>query len=396
MTQMHTIWAREHNNIVAMLRTKHPEFSEQDLYDKARMINAACMAKIHTIEWTPAILPNPSMNLGMHSNWYGLKTAVWGQTKSEALGFFQPGQLEGRPTNLEAVSFVDKFVDFFGLTNHAINGLVGSKRDLGPNNVPFTLTEEFTSVYRLHSLLPENLVLKSSAGNKVIPTTETRKDAAGRLAKEHSLEAWISSFGNQKPGQLILNNFPAFLQDIDVPGFQKYDIGALDILRDRERGVPRYNKFRELLQLKPLDSIEELCTDNAGKVNEANVKALKEVYGGDINKVDLLVGTLAEAHRPEMFGFGETQFQIFILMASRRLMGDRFYSSDFKPEIYTQEGIDWIKQANFKNVIIRGYPTLKDHLANVENAFLPWDGSAKVVPAFSTTNGKAVPVRYPR
>ena len=36
------------------------------------------MAKIHTIEWTPAILPNHSLNDGMMSNWYGLVTNAFG------------------------------------------------------------------------------------------------------------------------------------------------------------------------------------------------------------------------------------------------------------------------------------------------------------------------------
>ena len=37
---------------------------------------------------------------------------------------------------------------------------------------------------------------------------------------------------------------------------------AVDILRDRERGVPRYNQFRRLLHKEPVKSFEEL-TDNA-------------------------------------------------------------------------------------------------------------------------------------
>ena len=31
------------------------------------------MAKIHTVEWTPAILPHPVTRIAMNTNWYGLK-----------------------------------------------------------------------------------------------------------------------------------------------------------------------------------------------------------------------------------------------------------------------------------------------------------------------------------
>ena len=35
----------------------------------------------------------------------------------------------------------------------------------------------------------------------------------------------------------------------------------MDIFRDRERGVPRYNQFRRLLHKEPVKSFDEL-TDN--------------------------------------------------------------------------------------------------------------------------------------
>ena len=48
----------------------------------------------------------------------------------------------------------------------------------------------------------------------------------------------------------------------------------------------------------------------------------------NVEDLDLLIGTLAEAEdrRPTGFGFGETVFQIFIVSASRRLQADRFYT----------------------------------------------------------------------
>jgi len=105
------------------------------------------------------------------------------------------------------------------------------------------------------------------------------------------------------------------------------DLAAIDILRVRERGVPRYNQFRRLLQLTPAGSFEEL-TDNPAWAEE-----LRRMYG-DVERVDLMVGLYAEP-KPKGFGFSDTAFRIFILMASRRLESDRFFSQrDFRPEIY--------------------------------------------------------------
>ena len=54
-----------------------------------------------------------------------------------------------------------KIKDTFGhIGGPALGGLVGLKK---PNNhgVPYSLTEEFTSVYRMHSLLPDSLKLRN-------------------------------------------------------------------------------------------------------------------------------------------------------------------------------------------------------------------------------------------
>jgi len=58
--------------------------------------------------------------------------------------------------------------------------------------------------------------------------------------------------------------------------------------------------------------------------------------------VDTVVGWLAEFPRPHGFAISETQFQVFILNASRRLFSDRFFTSSFRPEFYTHLGVDWV------------------------------------------------------
>jgi hypothetical protein len=75
---------------------------------------------------------------------------------------------------------------------------------------------------------------------------------------------------------------------------------------------------------------------------------------------------------PEGFGFSETAFRVFILMASRRLKSDRFFTDDFRPEIYTEFGIDFLRKNTMLHVIRRHYPQLAPALEGVQNAFAPW------------------------
>ena len=51
-----------------------------------------------------------------------------------------------------------------------------------------------------------------------------------------------------------------------------------------------------------------------------------------------MVGLYAEP-LPKGFGFSDTAFRVFILMASRRLKSDRFFTDDYDAGTYTQAGL---------------------------------------------------------
>ncbi len=334
---------------------------DEHVFQTARLINAAVMAKIHTVEWTPAILPNETLSTAMHANWYGLANP---KTWSKGLS-----KLSGLPNK----------TDWFGATKsgYLIGGVVGDTRnDFG---VPFSITEEFTSVYRLHSLLPENLnirTLRNPSQVEAVPFIESRNEKAYEIMKNHELKDLFYSFGTQNPGQLVLNNYPKFMQNLDIKGHGKMDLGMVDVLRDRERGVPRYNQFRRAIGLKPIRTYEDFFPGGrAVDERQKNIVAnLTNIYGPqNVEMIDLLVGTLAEEVRPSKFGFGETMFQIFIVMASRRLMADRFYTDNYSAEYYTKAGLDWIdEQGTLAKVIARHMPETAPKMVGIESAFNPW------------------------
>jgi len=133
--------------------------------------------------------------------------------------------------------------------------------------------------------------------------------------------------------------------------------------------VPSYNEFRRLLRLRPAKNFDEL-TDNPEWARQ-----IEAVYG-DVERVDLTVGMYAE-RRPAGFAFSDTAFRIFILMASRRLNSDRFFTTDYTPAVYTQAGLDWIDDNSMTSVLLRHYPQLRPALGRVPNAFTPWARAAR-------------------
>jgi hypothetical protein len=264
------------------------------------------------------------------------------------------------------------------IRNPELGGIVGNP--INRHHSVYGFSEEFVEVYRLHSLLPETLEVRLRGQKDIeeeVSLPATRQHGSVELTTKYAMSDLFYSFGNQHPGALVLNNFPRFMQELSVPGNAFLDMGTVDIVRARERGVPRYNEFRRQLGLTEIKSFDDL-TDEA-----AVVAKLRTAYDDKIEDLDLLIGTLAEAEnrRPTGFGFGETVFQIFIVSASRRLQADRFYTDYYNEDVYTPEGLRWIDQTDLKTVILRHYPELADTgLANIKNAFEPWDEGPKLDP----------------
>jgi len=334
LSLLHNLFVREHNVLCDALKARYPAWRDEELFQRARLINAALIAKIHTIEWTPGILAHPALDFAMHANWSGVPCRV-----------------------MRAV---------LGKNNEAAYGIVGSPTD--QHSAPYAMTEEFTSVYRLHPLLPDEVNVRRLDGGEQVrcELVNMQGKSTRRFMEEHGFTNLLYAFGIGHPGAIRLHNFPNFLRQFKKDGQPLLDVAAIDIMRDRERGVPRYNRFRELLGKRRVDTFEEITSipDDAAK--------MREIYK-NVDRVDLLVGLLAEEDRPQGFGFSDTAFRIFILMATRRLKSDRFFTDDYRPEIYTDFGLDWINNNNLKSVLLRHVPQLGPALEGVKNCFAPWN-----------------------
>ena len=128
--------------------------------------------------------------------------------------------------------------------------------------------------------------------------------------------------------------------------------------------MPRYNDFRELFHKSRVKSFEEMTPNRDWQ------EQLRAVYG-DVDDVDLMIGLYAE-EPPRGFGFSDTAFRVFILMASRRLNSDRFFTTDFRPEVYTRAGLQWVADNDLRSVLLRHFPQLAPALEGVGNPFAPW------------------------
>ncbi|CAA3021965.1 alpha-dioxygenase 1 [Olea europaea subsp. europaea] len=353
LSTLQALFVQEHNAVCDALKKEYPNLNDKDLYRHARLVTSAVIAKVHTIDWTVELLKTDMLRAGMRGNWYGL------------LG--------------------KKFKDTFGhIGGTILGGLVGLKK---PNNhgVAYSLTEEFVSVYRMHSLLPDKLLLRnvnaSPGPNKSPPLAKEMdmRELIGHKGEQNlqniGFTKQMVSMGHQACGALELWNYPNWFRDLipqEVDGSDRpdpIDLPALEIYRDRERNVARYNDFRRSLFLIPISKWSDLTDD------EEAVRALREVYGDDVEELDLLVGLMAEK-KIKGFAISETAFTIFLIMASRRLEADRFFTSDFNEKAYTKKGLEWVNTTeSLKHVLDRHYPEMTKKWMNSGSAFSVWDSA---------------------
>jgi hypothetical protein len=476
------LFAREHNAFVAEFRRaaaqtpeadsglrnpakpdaviRYKDVTPDELFEAGRLVVAAEIAKIHTTEWTPQLLYDEPLYRGMNANWSGLLGGPLGdnQAVADALGQIVT-QAFGKSTDVKkAGQWYSVFASgpgIFGLGSqvYADDPVFAifdkNKKDIwdlrNPDHVnggvnhfgsPFNFPEEFITVYRLHALVPDLIEYRDlqKDANRIqnkIPVIETFQGKATDAMHSRGLGNWALSMGRQRLGLLALENHPRFLQNVKMgrleSATQQIDVAALDLIRDRERGVPRFNEFRRQYGLRQLSGFDDFIDAHAPTQEQKDlVKLLREIYGqhtcdasktitdaqldaggkpindclghpngstvDNVEDVDTVVGWLAESTRPHGFAISETQFVVFILNASRRLFSDRFFTSSFRPEFYSTLGLDWVKNngpgpvqmeegapnghrqqvSPLKRVLLRTMPELAPELQHVVNAFDPW------------------------
>lgn len=469
MSFYHNLFAREHNSFVEEFRKqaaktpnadsglrnpsdptrviRYKDVTPDELFTAARLVVSAEIAKIHTTEWTPQLLYNEPLYKGMNANWSGL-LGTGDPDDSRVLadivvhGF---GKSKNATKESQWYSAFASGPGIFGLGSKVPHYSIANPDDVngGVNHFgsPFNFPEEFVTVYRLHPLVPDLIEVRdvSQDPNRIVQKVaviETFEGKATEAMRSRGMANWGLSMGRQRLGLLTLHNHPAFLQNIKLPRLdtptQQVDVPALDLIRDREHGVPRFNEFRRQYGLRQMTSYDDFIDQHLPadspqrKEQEESVKQLREVYGthicdsskvisdaqvnddgtpindclghpngsvvDNIEDVDTVVGWLAEFTRPHGFAISETQFVVFILNASRRLFSDRFFTSSFRPEFYTQLGVDWVNNngpgpiqmeagtpnghrqpvSPLKRVMMRNVPELQPQLKSVVNVFDPW------------------------
>ena len=198
----------------------------------ARLVNAALIAKIHTVEWTPGILANPVLQIAMNANWYGVAAEV--------------AQAPHRPRRQGRAAQRHR---------RLASSTTTPRRTRSPS--------EFVSVYRLHPLIPDEYDdplaqdRRGDRGDRL--HRRSRATARATAIDKHSTGRTGSTrSASPTPARSRCTTTPNALRNLTRVNGDRVDLATIDILRDRERGVPRYNDFREKLRKRRIERFEDL------------------------------------------------------------------------------------------------------------------------------------------
>ena len=201
-----------------------------------------------------------------------------------------------------------------------------------------------------------------------VPSSSTLRGCARarRCSSGSGAADLLYSFGAGAPGRGDAAQPPALHAAAPrATTASSIDLAAIDILRSRERGVPRYNEFRRLLHL-PAPGVVRGARRRTRRRPRARARSTTTIEDVDLTvghaRREAARGVRLQRHRvPHLRPDGVAAAQ------ERPVLHHRLH-----PAVYTPEGMRWIDDNDMSSVLMRHYPELAPALRGVHNPFAPW------------------------
>jgi peroxidase len=328
LTATHTLFAREHNRIVSLLPAS---LSEEDKFQIARRIVIAEQQYITYNEWLPAM----GVSLPRYT---GYKSNVNATLSNEfaAAGYRVHSQIHGEfEFETEASRYSAADLEYF--ESQAVEFAIdGDEIEIAiPLNVAF-----------FNPVLLERLQIGPFLGSLLESQYKNDEQIDNQL---RSVLFQVPVAGNPDCGAEAPECFTGVV-----------DLGAIDIERGRDHGIPRYNALRQAYGLAPKTSFTAITGESTSAFppgsgidnpNSLAIATLNDIDGGpvavgddgatretrgstiaarlqgiygNVNNIDAFVGMLAEPHVAGT-EFGELQLAIWTRQFQALRDGDRFF-----------------------------------------------------------------------
>lgn len=198
LTSMHTVWAREHNNVADKLAAKHPDWGNEKLYQESRKWVVAEMQAVIYNEYLPALLGGDG---------------------------------------------VGKYKGYDSSVNPQVSNTFA------------------TAAYRLgHTMLSPTLLRLDSEGKEIAAGHLQLRDAF--FQPQHIVTEGVDSVLRGLATQTAQAVDPMLVDDVrnflfGAPGSVGFDLASLNLQRGRDHGLASYNDVREGLGLSRIKSFND-------------------------------------------------------------------------------------------------------------------------------------------
>uniref|UniRef100_H2ZL35 NAD(P)H oxidase (H2O2-forming) n=1 Tax=Ciona savignyi TaxID=51511 RepID=H2ZL35_CIOSA len=326
-------WFRHHNWLAHVIRDLHPDWTDDDVFNEARIENIATYQSIVLYEWLPILL--------------GTCT----------------------PTNSTKCFNVKPYTGYSSSASVGISDIF-----------------EGTARHYLHTLTPPGVFARGTTGSC---TFRNITSALNGGSTTPALRL-CNSFWDPAVSKLLISveeltmgmaSQIAELEDNIITEdlrnhfygtreFSRRDFVAILLQKGRDHGLPDYNVAREDfgLNLKStFNDINNALFQSNMQDNGTLLRDLEALHTGDLSKLDILTGGILETTGGNP---GELFRYVIADQFDRLRNGDRFWFENTKTNLLNASKISEILNTKFRDVIFRVNPTLNKSLDLQDNPFM--------------------------
>lgn len=349
------LFYRWHNVLAERIYLQHPDWSDEEIFQRARRLVIASLQTIFLYEYLPTLLDTPSPYNKREFAQHVARRVSQQVALLKAAGDNNNGTGNELMTNVNVNQLQNTLTELEFDQLDLIRPYTGYKPDLHPG-----ISHVFQSAaFRFgHTLIPPGLYLrddkcqflKTPAGYKGIRLCSTwwnAEEVVSKVGIEHLLMGAASQIAEREDYVLCNDVRDKLFGPLD---FSRRDLAALNIMRGRDNGLADYNTVRVAFKLPRINKWQDINPSLYERQPEL-FDELAELYGHQMDKIDLYIGGMLESDVER--GRPGPLFRRIIKEQFERLRdSDRFWFENTESGIFSEAEIDEIRRISLYDIIV--------------------------------------------
>lgn len=335
----HTLYARHHNWVADVLKSRYPSWSDNQIFQIARRVVTMTYAKIHTGTWTHTLFANEAVVNGLNANLFGRAERKLPHFDKK---IYRPEQG----------------------TDPIAHGIAAGKVD---KHKPEIKGNYFSKAYRFgHQIWVDQLKCPPigeavDASTREISMRELRELDGHKFIQDEGLGAVYYYMMHTRMGAPVAGNTADFFRDMAT------EEGVLNMLeheirKDRQRGTPSWTDYQKSHNIPPSECWEHLFLDPSSSASQEKIAKLKELYPDGITTLDAVIGLTLNEHRPEGLAITNEGFQTFVQEATSRIRKNPYLTEKWRPDEVGWTAINLVEAIDKEKLLYLHCPELRSWL----------------------------------